>query len=449
LAMFRTASRWQLLILAVAAALFIVPSAAQATPTFLTGINISDPGQDGFEPEVAVAPDGTVIAVWTRSDGSVFRIQSSSRTPTGSWSVPVTISDVGESSSGPSLAVDPSGNALAVWTQSDGTNLRIHSAYRPSGGSFGADTTVSAALQDASAPDVSMDNSGNALVAWQRSDGTQLRVQASIRSPGAGGVFGAITTLSASGQDAFEPQVAAGPAVDANGVVVWTRSDGTNLRVQSSRRRDVVGFPRPKGATPLRVSLVPAFKQCTSSNRMHGSPLVFASCAPPVQSSNLLTIGTPDTPGNGAATNFIGSVRFAVVAGNINTDADEADIKLTASITDVRNNPSLTDYVGNLQAATDVTITDNVNAPEMPEPGTVTLFKYRFPIPCVTTSSTSVGSTCTQNTTADALVPGTILENRRLNWQLGQVEVLDAGLDGNINTTGDNNPFLREGVYAP
>src|SRR4051794_10589452 len=167
--MFRSAPRWQLLILALAVALFIVPAAAQATPTFLTGINISDPGQDGFEPEVTVAPDGTVIAVWTRSDGSVFRIQSSSRTPTGNWAAPVTISDPGESASGPSIAVDPSGNALAVWTQSDGSNLRIHSAYRASGGSFGPDTTVSAIGQDASAPDVSMDNSGNALVGWQRS----------------------------------------------------------------------------------------------------------------------------------------------------------------------------------------------------------------------------------------------------------------------------------------
>ena len=41
-----------------------------------------------------------------------------------------------------------------------------------------------AAGQDASAPDVSMDNSGNALVGWQRTDGSKLRVQAAIRSPG-------------------------------------------------------------------------------------------------------------------------------------------------------------------------------------------------------------------------------------------------------------------------
>jgi hypothetical protein len=446
--MFRSAPRWQLLILAIAAALLIVPAAAQATPTFLTAINISDPGQDGFEPVVAVAPDGTVISVWTRSDGSVFRIQSSSRTPTGNWAVPQTISDPGEGASGPALAVDPSGNALAVWTQSDGTNLRIHSAYRPAGGNFGADVIVSAAGEPASAPDVSMDNSGNALVAWERSDGTVDRIQAAIRSPGPSGTFGAITTLSDPGQQAFVPKVAAGPAVDANGVVVWTRNDGTNSRVQSARRRDVQGFPRSKGATPIRSALVPAYNQCTGAgNRTHGAPLAFPSCAPPTASSSVLTVGTPDA--NGAAANFIGSVKYSVIPGNSSTEADEADVKLVANMTDVRNKPALTDYVGNVQVAANVQITDQENAPEMPEPGTVQVFKYSYNVPCVATGSTTVGATCSANTTADALVPGTILENRRSIWELGQIQVFDAGPDGNINTSADNTVFLREGVFTP
>ena len=327
---FRSATRWQLFILALAAALFVIPAAAQATPTFLSGINISDPGQDGFEPQVAVDGSGNVIAVWTRSDGTNFRIQSANRTPGGDWSTPQTISDPLQSASSPQIAVDPSGNAVAVWTRSDGTNLRIQAAYRPAGGSFGAAATVSASGQDASAPDVSMDNSGNALVAWERTDGTKLRVQAAIRSPGAGGVFGAITTLSAAGQDAFEPKVAAGPNVDANGVVVWTRSDGTNLRVQSSRRKDVTGYPRPKGATPTRVSLVPSYTECTAPNRSHGPALAFPSCAPPQLRSSVLTMGSPDA--NGANANFIGSVRYIVLAGNAATEADEADVRLIVSL---------------------------------------------------------------------------------------------------------------------
>jgi len=36
------------------ASVFALPVAAHATPTFLSAINISDPGQDGFEPQVVV-----------------------------------------------------------------------------------------------------------------------------------------------------------------------------------------------------------------------------------------------------------------------------------------------------------------------------------------------------------------------------------------------------------
>ena len=436
------------------AVLLFLPAAAHATPTFLSGINISDATKDAFEPQVVVAPDGTVIAVWTRSDGTNFRIQSSSRTPSGAWAAAQTISDPGMSASGPAIAVDPSGNALAVWTQSDGTDLRINAAFRPSGGSFGAPVIVSAAGEDATAPDVSMDNSGNGLVGWQRTDGTKLRVQAAIRSAGVGGGFGPVTTVSEAGQDAFEPKVAAGPNVDANGVLVWTRSDGTNLRVQSSRRRDVVGYPRPKGASPVRAQLVPAFNACSAPNRTHGPSLAFPSCAPPVQSSSVLTIGSPDA--NGAAANFTGVVRFITIVGNSSTEADEADVKLRATLTDVRNKPALTDYVGQVLVQADLQITDFTNSAETPEPGTTQIFKYQYPVGCVATGSTTIGSTCDITTTADSIVPNTIVEGRRSVWQLGQVEVKDAGPNGTGYAScpptcgdGDESVFLRQGVFVP
>ena len=71
------------------------------------------------------------------------------------------------------------------------------------------------------------------------------------------------------------------------------------------------GYPRPKGATPLRLALVPAYNQCTSPNRTHGPPLAFPSCAAPAQSSATLTVGTSDA--NGQAANSTGSVRFDVI----------------------------------------------------------------------------------------------------------------------------------------
>jgi hypothetical protein len=60
-----------------------------------------------------------------------------------------------------------------------------------------------------------------------------------------------------------------------------------------------------------------------------------------------------------------------------------------------------------------------------------------------------VGSTCSVNTTADAVVgAGTILESKRTIWQLGQVRVNDGGTDGVASTT-PNNPFMVQGVLVP
>ena len=58
--------------------------------------------------------------------------------------------------------------------------------------------------------------------------------------------------------------------------------------------------PRPKGATPIRMSLVPAYAACAAPNRTHGPPLAFASCNPPAQTSAQATVGTPDAFGGAA-----------------------------------------------------------------------------------------------------------------------------------------------------
>ena len=91
---------------------------------------------------------------------------------------------------------------------------------------------------------LAVDADGDALYTWQVSDGTNRRVQARARS--AAGVLGRVRTLSAAGQDARDPQVAAEP--DGDAVFTWARSDGTSFRVQARphRRRR----PRP-GADPV------------------------------------------------------------------------------------------------------------------------------------------------------------------------------------------------------
>jgi hypothetical protein len=60
-----------------------------------------------------------------------------------------------------------------------------------------------------------------------------------------------------------------------------------------------------------------------------------------------------------------------------------------------------------------------------------------------------IGSACEVDTTADALMPGAINEGVRAIWQLGQVEVLDGGPDGDVDTPADADVFLRQGIFVP
>ncbi len=211
-------------------------------------------------------------------------------------------------------------------------------------------------------------------------------------------------------------------------------------------------YPRPKGATPTRVPLVPAYNACTAPNRVHGPPDFpgnasnpDGSCNPPVQTSGQLTIGSPDA--NGAAAKSEGYVKVEAIVGNAATPADEGDARFRVSITDVRNKTGLADYTGQLQLETTIRVIDRDNGPG--ETGVVQDTPFRVTVPCATTADTTVGSTCSVITTADTVMgAGTIKEGKRSIWQLGQIRINDGGSDGVASTT-PNTLFATQGVVVP
>jgi hypothetical protein len=214
--------------------------------------------------------------------------------------------------------------------------------------------------------------------------------------------------------------------------------------------------PRPRGATPLRVSLVPAYKACTAPNRTHGAPLAFPSCNPPAQASSFLTVGAPDANGSGA--NSVGSALLRV-----KTTAPE-DLLITASITDVRckaaTSPSVCanantaagpDYTGELQGTTTIRVSDHYNGPSLTEAATVFDIPLPVNIPCANTSDTAVGGTCFVDTSANAVQPGAIPSPSmplRAVVETSQLQVTDGGPDGAVSTA-DNTLFAVQGVFIP
>ena len=207
------------------------------------------------------------------------------------------------------------------------------------------------------------------------------------------------------------------------------------------------GYPRPKSASPVRVSLVPAYNQCASPTRTHGPPLAFPSCTP-AQASTVLTVGTPDA--NGQASNSVGYARVAAQAGNPATPANEADVRVEFEITDVRRRSDLTDYSGELQLNAPLRITDRFNGASPGGTNAATVLDIPFPVDssCVTTADPSVGGRCVAITTFNAIVPNAVVEGKRAIWAFGQFEVIDGGADGQI-ATHPNTLFAVQGVFVP
>jgi hypothetical protein len=219
--------------------------------TFGPAQTIFSPGGDPpfLDPvHLAVDPQGNAIAVWHRTDFAFVRIQASFRPAGGSFGAPQTISEPGTGARNPRIAMDAQGNALAVWELSDGSHSRVHAAFRPVGGTFGAPQTISAAGEDAFRGNVALDPQGNAISIWKGVGACNPgpcteHVLASFRP--AGGAFGAPFEVSGPSQgcDCPEPPPGIGFDAQGNAVAAWVQDPGNaNSRAQAAFRPAGGGF---------------------------------------------------------------------------------------------------------------------------------------------------------------------------------------------------------------
>ena len=180
---------------------------------------------------------------------------------------------------------------------------------------------------------------------------------------------------------------------------------------------------------------MPAYRACTSPSETHGPPLAFGSCVPQ-QASDALTVGTFDA--NGANANSIGRVFLSTMRGDPATTADEADVVTRVSLSDVRcrlalaecAGDALSDYLGSLHLVATIRVTDRRSGGAERDAATAEdWISFFVPVPCTGTADTTIGSTCATQTTLDAAIPGIVGEGKRANWELGQIELRDAGID--------------------
>ena len=227
-----------------------------------------------------------------------------------------------------------------------------------------------------------------------------------------------------------------------------TSTCGTRWLNARASRAGGAGHPRPKGATPLRVALVPAYSACASPNRTHGPPLAFPSCNSPAQSSPNLTVGTPDA--NGAAANSSGFVLLDVLPGDFRISASLTDVRCAAALSScgAANTTGGADYVGELRASMAVRQTDKYDSGETMST-TLTDTSFGFTLGCAATAAGQEGAGCSTTTTANALVPGMIRSGDRTSMEIGAIQLLDGGADGDADTPAGDSLFATQGVFIP
>lgn len=188
-----------------------------------------------YNPQLAVASNGNAFAIWSTYIGSGINNIDTSLYTTSGWGAPVAI---GSNTIGytdihnAKVAFDGSGNALAVWSQSDVSSRNIWANRYSASTGWSTAELIEWSGGDANFPQLAFDSNGNALAVWQQNSGSGInaRIWSNRYTAGSGwGGFPAIIQTDISGgstANAEKPQI----TIDANGnaLAVWVQPDGAS-----------------------------------------------------------------------------------------------------------------------------------------------------------------------------------------------------------------------------
>jgi hypothetical protein len=176
---------------------------------------------DASAPKIAFGVgSGDAIAVWQQSNGNGDSIWANRFNGTTWGTAELIGSEVGNASS-PQIAINSNVAAIAVWEQQDGIFKSIWANRSNRNGWFEAKSIETGDAGDAFRPQIAIDSSGNAIAVWHQNDSTRNNLWAN-RFGTTWGTAKLIETDD-SGSATF-PQI----AIDGsgNGIAVWSQRDG-------------------------------------------------------------------------------------------------------------------------------------------------------------------------------------------------------------------------------
>jgi hypothetical protein len=198
--------------------------AADGTPGPIQ--DLSAGGEDAHDGHVAVDSQGRAAVVWHRSDGSHDIVQAVSLAADGTPGTVHDLSAPGQDANQDQVAIDSQGRATVVWVRSASIQeTRIDAAGVP-----GTVRDISTTAQGAYDPHVTIDSRDRPVVVWSGIDGSS-RIQA-VRL-GVDGSAETVQDVSATSANADVPAV----TIDSQDrpIVAWATGGGSDTTIQSVR----------------------------------------------------------------------------------------------------------------------------------------------------------------------------------------------------------------------
>jgi hypothetical protein len=225
--------------LALATAVLALAVAAGAAPVVapppkpLAPRDLSAADADAVIPDVALDAKGDTVVVWAQAKGSVWTIQSVYRPAAGVWGAPQALSTAADHVASPRVAIAGS-SVVAIWERYVGKSLITQTADRDSAtGVWSVPTSLSTSGRDGQEPQVAVDARGDTVAVWASVSIRGWTVESAYRP--AGGSWQPTVPLDALGPGTGAPDV----VIDSAGVAtaVWATTAGSGYEVTASTRQ--------------------------------------------------------------------------------------------------------------------------------------------------------------------------------------------------------------------
>ena len=181
----------------------------------------------GWEPSVTVTTNGDAVTTWTETVGGVAETSVwARRNHGGVWDAPVLLTpDHGAVLGSVIVSGDATGSVLAVWSQRLAGLLTLRSARMNAGtGTWSAPVTVNDGAREVTAPHVSVDPKGDAVAVWFETD----RGVVANRFTSSTSTWGSPALLQARSTGlVFFPVPRVGIDAEGNAVATWVQPVGS------------------------------------------------------------------------------------------------------------------------------------------------------------------------------------------------------------------------------